>query len=93
MSWGRVKHPSEMLKVGQELDVMVLDVDKEKERISLGLKQTTENPWNTIAEQFPVGARVKGKVVNPVNYYFMDLSAEEYDQMIELAANQGKVFD
>ena len=68
MSWGRIKHPSEMLKVGQELDVMVLEVDKEKERISLGLKQTTENPWDTIADQFPVGARVKGKVVNLAAY-------------------------
>ena len=68
MSWGRIKHPSEMLKVGQELDVMVLDVDKEKERISLGLKQTTENPWTTITEQFPVNSRVKGKVVNLAAY-------------------------
>ncbi len=68
MSWGRIKHPSEMLKVGQELDVMVLDVDKDKERISLGLKQTTDNPWNTISDMFPVGARVKGKVVNLAAY-------------------------
>ena len=68
MSWGRVKHPSEMLKVGQELEVMVLDVDREKERISLGLKQTTENPWTSIVEKFPVGSRVKGKVVNLAAY-------------------------
>ena len=68
MSWGRVKHPSEVLKVGQEIDVMVLDVDRERERISLGLKQTTENPWNTIQEQFPVGSRVTGKVVNLAAY-------------------------
>lgn len=68
MSWGRIKHPSEMLKVGQELDVMVLDVNQEKERISLGLKQTTENPWSTISEQFPVGSRVQGKVVNLAAY-------------------------
>ena len=68
MSWGRIKHPSEMLKVGQELEVMVLDVDQEKERISLGLKQTTENPWSTISEQFPVGSRVQGKVVNLAAY-------------------------
>ena len=68
MSWGRIKHPSEMLKVGQELEVMVLDVDREKERISLGLKQTTENPWSTIVEKFPVGSRVKGKVVNLTTY-------------------------
>ncbi len=68
MSWGRVKHPAEMLKVGEELDVMVLDVDRDRERVSLGLKQTTENPWNTIQEQFPVGARVAGKVVNLAAY-------------------------
>ena len=68
MSWGRVKHPAEMLKVGEELGVMVLDVDRDRERVSLGLKQTTENPWNTIQEQFPVGARVAGKVVNLAAY-------------------------
>ena len=68
MSWGRIRHPSELLKVGQEINVKVLDVDREKERISLGLKQTTENPWDTIAVQFPVGARVSGKVVNLAPY-------------------------
>ena len=68
MSWSRIKHPSELLKVGQEINVKVLDVDREKERISLGLKQTTENPWDTIAVQFPVGARVSGKVVNLAPY-------------------------
>ena len=68
MSWGRIKHPSEMLKVGQEVNVMVLDVDRERERVSLGLKQTTPNPWNSIAEQFPVGSRVTGKVVNLAAY-------------------------
>ena len=68
MSWGRIKHPSEMLKVGQEVEVMVLDVDRDRERVSLGLKQTTENPWNSIQDQFPVGARVSGKVVNLAAY-------------------------
>ncbi len=68
MSWGRVKHPSEILKVGQELDVMVLDVDRDRERVSLGLKQTTVSPWETIQDQFPVGARVSGKVVNLAAY-------------------------
>ncbi len=68
MSWGRIKHPSELLKVGQELDIMVLDVDQERERISLGLRQLSENPWDTIAEQFPKGTRVKGKVVNLAAY-------------------------
>ena len=68
MSWGRVKHPSEILKVGQELDVMVLDIDRDRERISLGLKQMSSNPWDTIQDQFPVGSRVSGKVVNLAAY-------------------------
>ena len=68
MSWGRIKHPSEMLKVGQELDVMVLDVDRDRERVSLGLKQTQPNPWDAIQDQFPVGSRVQGKVVNLAAY-------------------------
>ena len=68
MSWGRIKHPSEIIKVGQEIDVMVLDVDRERERVSLGLKQTQVNPWDAIQDQFPVGARVQGKVVNLAAY-------------------------
>ncbi len=68
MSWTRIKTPNEILKVGQEIDVMVLDVDRERERISLGLKQTTANPWDSIQDQFPVGARVTGKVVNLTAY-------------------------
>ena len=68
MSWGRVKHPSEVLKVGQELNVMVLDIDRDRERISLGLKQTEANPWDSIQEQFPVGARVQGKIVSLAAY-------------------------
>ena len=68
MSWGRIKHPNELLKVGQELDVMVLDVDRDRERVSLGLKQTMPNPWDAIQDQFPVGSRVEGKVVNLAPY-------------------------
>jgi small subunit ribosomal protein S1 len=68
MSWGRIGHPSELLKIGQEIDVVVLDVNKEKERVSLGLKQKMSNPWDNIETKFPVGARVKGKVVNLVPY-------------------------
>ena len=68
MSWGRIGHPSELLKVGQELDVVVLDVNKEKERVSLGLKQKMANPWDNIETKFPVGGRVKGKVVSLVPY-------------------------
>ena len=68
MSWGRIGHPSEVLKVGQDLDVVVLDVNKEKERVSLGLKQKMTNPWANIEAKFPVGTKVKGKVVNLVPY-------------------------
>ena len=68
MSWGRIGHPSEILKVGQEIDVVVLDVNKEKERVSLGLKQKLANPWEAIESKFPVGTKVKGKVVNLVAY-------------------------
>ena len=68
MSWGRIGHPSEVLKVGQEIDVVVLDVNKEKERVSLGLKQKMTNPWDNIESKFPVGAKVKGKVVSLVPY-------------------------
>src|SRR5580704_17365224 len=68
MSWGRLNHPSEVLKVGQELDVVVLDVNKEKERVSLGLKQKMANPWDNIESKYPVGQKVKGKVVSLVPY-------------------------
>ena len=68
MSWGRLGHPSEILKVGQEIDVVVLDVNKEKERVSLGLKQKMTNPWDQIETKFPIGTKVKGKVVSLVPY-------------------------
>jgi len=68
MSWGRIAHPSDLLKVGQELDVVVLDVNREKERVSLGLKQKSANPWDSIENKFPVGTKIKGKVVNLVPY-------------------------
>src|SRR5208282_1040945 len=68
MSWGRIGHPSELLKIGQEIDVVVLDVNKEKERVSLGLKQKMSNPWDNIETKYPVGAHVKGKIVNLVPY-------------------------
>ena len=68
MSWGRLTHPSEMLKVGQEIDVVVLDINREKERVSLGLKQKLSNPWDNIEGKYPVNAKVKGKIVNLVPY-------------------------
>src|ERR1700733_14102909 len=68
MTWGRLGHPSELLKVGQPLEVIVLDINKEKERVSLGLKQTQKNPWDQIEERFPAGQKVKGKITNLVPY-------------------------
>ena len=68
MSWGRVKHPSEILKVGQELEVVILDVDLDRERVSLGLKQIQKNPWDGIEEKYPIGTKVHGKVVNLAPY-------------------------
>ena len=68
MTWGRLGHPSELVKVGQQLEVQVLDINKEKERVSLGLKQTQKNPWDQIEQRFPPGQRVKGKITNLVPY-------------------------
>jgi len=68
MSWGRIGHPSELLKVGQDIDVVVLDINKEKGRVSLGLKQKLANPWEQIESKYTVGTKVKGKVVNLVPY-------------------------
>ena len=68
MSWGRIGHPSEMVKQGEEIEVMIIDINREKERVSLGLKQTKNNPWDNIDHKFPVGSKVHGKVVNLVPY-------------------------
>lgn len=68
MSWGRLGHPSEMVSVGQELEVVVLEVDHDKERISLGLKQRMGNPWEGVEDRYPVHSRVRGKVVSLVPY-------------------------
>ena len=68
MSWGRIGHPSEMLKQGEEIEVMIIDINREKERVSLGLKQTKNNPWDNIYHKFPVGSKIHGKVVNLVPY-------------------------
>ncbi len=68
MSWGRISHPSEMLKVGEEINVMIIEVDRDRERVSLGLKQTVENPWDNIERKYPVGAKIAGRVVNLVPY-------------------------
>jgi small subunit ribosomal protein S1 len=68
LSWGRVKHPSDLVKPEQELDVIILKFDKEKQRVSLGLKQLAADPWVGAAEKYPAGGKVKGKVVGVVDY-------------------------
>ncbi len=68
MSWGRVGHPSEVVEIGKALDVKVLDIDWNRERISLGLKQLLPYPWTDIDKKYPVGSRVRGKVVSITNY-------------------------
>ncbi|MGN0287839.1 MAG: 30S ribosomal protein S1 [Atopobiaceae bacterium] len=74
LSWNHVNHPSEVVKVGQEVEVQVLDVDLNRERISLGLKQTTEDPWRTLVKKYPVGAIVEGTVTKLVSFgAFVDL--------------------
>ena len=68
LSWGRVKHPSDIVKPDQELDVIILKFDKEKQRVSLGLKQLMPDPWVNAAEKYPAGGKVKGRIVGVVDY-------------------------
>lgn len=68
MTWKRIKHPSEMVELGQELEIMILNIDHEKGRVALGLKQKEENPWEEVEKRFPEGTRVHGKIVNLVSY-------------------------
>lgn len=75
MSWGRIKHPSEVITVGEEIKVKILKYDTEKERVSLGMKQLTEDPWVAVHSQYPIGSKHKGKVV----------SVAEYGAFVELA--------
>ncbi len=68
ISWGRVKHPSEIFKVGDEISVKILNLDLERERVSLGMKQLAPDPWHAAAEKYPVGSRVSGRVVSLTDY-------------------------
>ena len=68
MSWGRIGHPSEMVSIDQELEVMVLHIDREREKIALGLKQKQPSPWDKVPDTYPPGTRVKGEVVNVMSY-------------------------
>ncbi len=68
MSWDRIRHPSELLKIDQEVEIKILNIDREKEKIALGLKQLEESPWEKIDERYPVNNKVTGEVVNIMNY-------------------------
>jgi small subunit ribosomal protein S1 len=68
IGWGRIGHPSERLSVGDRIKVKILHFDREKEKVSLGLKQALPDPWNSVPEKYPVGSRIKGKVVNVTDY-------------------------
>src|SRR5262249_17693037 len=68
MSWSRINHPSELLKIDQKVEASVLNIDREKEKIGLGLKQREASPWEEIEKKFPVGSRVRGAVVNIMSY-------------------------
>ena len=90
LSWNHVNHPSEVVKVGQEVEVQVLDVDLNRERISLGLKQTTEDPWRSLVKKYPVGAIVEGQVTKLVTFgAFVDLGdgVEGLVHISEMAAS------
>ncbi len=85
MSWGRVKHPSEVINLGDEIKVVVLKYDAEKERVSLGLKQLQQDPWEAALAQFPVGAKLKGKIVSLADYgAFVEL-AEGVEGLIHVS--------
>jgi small subunit ribosomal protein S1 len=85
MSWGRVKHPSELLHIGDEIKVVVLKYDPEKERVSLGMKQLQADPWESASGAFPVGAKVKGKIVSLADYgAFVEL-AEGVEGLIHVS--------
>ncbi|HAP00072.1 MAG TPA: 30S ribosomal protein S1 [Fibrobacteres bacterium] len=85
MSWGRVTHPSEVVKLGQRVKVVVLDFNDRKERISLGMKQLTKHPWEDVAAKYPEGTRVKGKVVSITDYGVFVEIAEGVEGLIHIS--------
>src|SRR5229473_833681 len=85
LSWGRVKHPSDVVKPEQEVDVIILKFDKEKQRVSLGMKQLMADPWVGAAEKYPAGGKVKGKVVGVVDYgVFVELE-DGFDGLVHVS--------
>jgi len=85
ISWGRVTHPSELFKVGDKLKVKVLSFDREKERVSLGYKQIKSDPWAKAEEKYPVGARIKGEIVNITNYGAFIVLEEGIEGLIHIS--------
>ncbi len=68
MSWGRINHPSEKVKIDEQVEVKILNIDREKEKIALGMKQLTQSPWEQVESKYPVGTKIKGEVVNVMSY-------------------------
>src|ERR1700750_1290536 len=68
MSWGRIGHPSEMGKIDQEIEGMILHVDRDTEKIALGRKQKEKSPWDNVEAKYPVGTKIRGEVVNVMSY-------------------------
>jgi small subunit ribosomal protein S1 len=85
MTWGRIGHPSEMVKIGDKITVKVLSFDKENEKISLGLKQLSENPWSTISETIKVGDRIKGKISSIADYGFFVEVAKGIEGLVHIS--------
>jgi small subunit ribosomal protein S1 len=85
MSWGRVNHPRELCSIGSELEVKILRIDREKEKIALGLKQKEPSPWEKIGERFPVQSRTTGKVVNLVSYGVFVHLAEGVEGLVHIS--------
>ncbi len=84
-SWGRVNHPTEVVAIGQKVNVIILDVNRGKERVSLGMKQLLSNPWDEIDARFPIGMKIKGKVRNLTAYGAFVEMEEGIDGMVHVS--------
>src|SRR5437764_12199905 len=86
MSWGRINHPSDILKLDQEIEVKVLQIDRDKEKIALGLKQKDASPWENIESKYPVGSAHGAEVVNIMSYGAFCKFAEGFEGLVHLSA-------
>src|SRR5690606_22313513 len=85
MSWGRIGHPSEMVAIDQEIEVQILHVDREKEKIALGLKQKSASPWESVEDKYPVGSVVRGTVVNVMSYGAFVMLEEGIEGLVHIS--------